>query len=238
MKIKEVRNTIVRVLEFAAISATILAAHPGHAAIIGTTGQIEILDTPIWETHSNIAAIPKSTSFLAFDEEQNVSLPRNIEISDPTNWDKLFDLDVIPQGTRVSSHFIYFQHPQRGQRLNARATIEFSGSILGFMGDPALINPTNDLFAPNAITSLSRFGTLDEIINGSPRDMATITGNRGNILEVDFTNQSSIDPMRVITVTTPVPEPLTLLGTGTALGIAPLLKRAYSKKQNKKLKDD
>ncbi|MEQ9485776.1 PEP-CTERM sorting domain-containing protein [Coleofasciculus sp. F4-SAH-05] len=68
--------------------------------------------------------------------------------------------------------------------------------------------------------------------------MATITGDRGNILDVHFTNRSSIDPLRVITVATPVPEPLTILGTGTALGIAPLLKRAYSKKQNKKQKDD
>jgi len=243
MKIKKVRNTIVRVLQLAAVSATVLAAHPADAAIIGTKGQIEILDTPIWETHSRIHAIPKSTSFLAFDEEQNVSLPRDIEISDPTNWDKLFDLDVIPQGTRVNSHFIYFRHSQRNSqqkrlRLTARATLEFSGSILGFMGDPALINPTNDLFAPNSITSLSGLGTLDEVIASNPRDMATITGSRGNILEIDFTNHSSIDPLRVITAATPVPEPLTLLGTGTALGIAPLLKRAYSKKQNKKPKDD
>ncbi|MEQ9370567.1 MAG: PEP-CTERM sorting domain-containing protein [Coleofasciculus chthonoplastes F3-SA18-01] len=231
---EEKKTSLLRGLQVAAVCGAVLAANPSDAAIIGTTGQIEILDTPIWQS----SFVPKSTSFLAFDEEQNVSLPRDIQISDPTNWDRLFDLDLIPKGTRVSSHFIYFRHTQQRQRLDARATIQFDGAIIGLMGDPALINPTNDLFAPNAIRSLSRFGTLDEVIAGNPRDMATITGNQGNKLEVHFTNHSATDPLRVITLATPVPEPLTLLGTATALGICPLLKRAYSQKQNKKQKDD
>ncbi len=233
MKIKEVRNTIVRVFELAAVSATILAAHPVHAAIIGTTGQIERLETPLWLLDES--SIPKTTSFLAFDEAQNVVLNQDIQISDPTNWDRLSDLDVIRKGTRVSSHFIFWKNPTPNQGLRqAQATVTFDKPIIGLMGDARLVLPTNSLFFPND-PGLIRFNTgLDE--PPLPRDLATIVGNKSNILELDFKTYSGIDPLRVITLATPVPEPLTLLGTGTALGIAPLLKKAYSRKQKKHTK--
>lgn len=223
-------NTLVKGLPLAALSATVLAAHSADAAIIGTTGQIEILDTPGWL----LDKLPSSMSLQAFDEKQNVVLPRDVQISDPTNWDKLFDLDVIPQGTRVSSHFIYLNNPRNAGRIEARATVTFDGPILGLMGDPALFLPTFDIFFPDAPPESFR-GTLDEF---GTRDSATIRGDRGNVLELYFTNHSVTDPLRVITQAPAAPEPLTLLGTGTALGIAPLLQRAYSKKKKKQNKKD
>jgi len=223
-------NPLVKGLQIATVSVAVLAAHPADAAIIGGTGQLEIVDTPGWE----LGYFPRTTSIQAFEEEQNVVLPRDIQISDPTNWDRLFDLDVIKEGTRVSSHFVYFANPTRG-RLGASATITFDGSILGLMGDPALFLPTLDIFAPNAIRD--RFtGTLDE--PPLTRDVATITGDKGNVLEVFLSTTSGTDGLRVITQVPAAPEPLTILGTGTALGFAPLLKRAYSKKQKKNNKKD
>ena len=223
-------NTLIKGLPLAALSATVLAAHPSDAAIIGIKGQVEITDTPFWLL-DNYYATPREKHLLAFDEEQNVVLPRDVEISDPTNWDKLSGLDTIKQVTRVNSHFIYLWNPTPSEgRIEASATITFDTPIIGLMGDRRLIVPTNDIFFPDD-RGVSRIGTLDE--PSLPRDIATITGDRGNVLEVSFTTHSAMDPIRVITQVPTAPEPLTILGTGTAIGFAPLLQRAYSKKKNK-----
>ncbi|MEQ8757748.1 MAG: hypothetical protein RID09_30115 [Coleofasciculus sp. G1-WW12-02] len=194
----------------AAIGATVLADHPAQAKIIweSTTGQIEKLESPFWLL-DDYSATPRKTFILAFDEAQNIVLPRDIQISDSTNWDKLSDLDVIPKGTRVSSHFIYFWNPNPSQgRIEARATITFDEPIIGLMGDRGLIVPTNDLFFPND-RGVSAIGTLDE--PPLPRDIANITGDRGNVLEVYFTNHSQMDSLRVITQAPVESEPIMFL---------------------------
>ena len=225
-------NTLLSGLLVAAVSFIVLAAHPSHAAIIweSTTGQIEKLDKPFWLL-DDYSATPRKTSILAFDEAQNVVLPRDIQISDPTNWDRLSDLDVIKKGTRVSSHFIYLWNPTPSQgRIEARATMTFDRPIIALMGDRRLIVPTNDLFFPND-RGVSNIGTLDE--PPLPRDVVTITGDKGNVLEVYFTNHSEMDSLRVITQASVFPELLTLLGTGAALGLMPFWQRKYLKKQKK-----
>lgn len=232
MKPAKTMNPLVKGLPLAALSATVLAAHPADAAIIGTKGQVEIVDTPVWLLDKT----PKSFSLQAFDEEQNVVLPQDVQISDPTNWDRLSDLDVIPKGTRVSSHFIYFANPIR-ERRGARATITFDGPILGLIGDPAIAKPTFEIFFPNPNALRNDIGgTLDRFPDGG--DLGIITGDRGNVLDVYLTTHVGREGLRVITQAPAAPEPLTILGTGTALGFAPLLKRAYSKKKNKEKNKD
>ena len=235
-------------LQLTALSVAVLTAYPSNAAIIweSTTGQIEKLDSPVWLD----TGAPRKMSFLAFDEEQNVVLPRDIQISIPNYWDNLSDLDVISQGTRVSSHFLYFRNPVPWEGRNeVRATITFNQPIIGFMGDQALIHPTNDIFFPNALDKYKTIdpgpgvwrptnGTLERLGGNLPADTVTITGDRSNVLQVHFTSRSAMDSLRVITQAPAVPEPLTILGTGTALGLAPLLKRAHSKKQHKDNKKD
>jgi hypothetical protein len=233
-------------LQLAALSVAVLTAYPSNAAIIweSTTGQIEKLDSPIW-----LSGAPIKRSLQAFDEEQNVVLPRDIQISIPNYWDNLSDLNVISQGTRVSSHFVYFRNKSREGRNEVRATITFDQPIIGFMGDPTLIYPTNDIFFPNALDKYktidpgpgvwrSTDGTLEGLGGNLPADTVTITGDRDNVLQVHFTSRSAVDPLRVITQAPAAPEPLTILGTGTALGLAPFLKRAHSKKRHKDNKKD
>ena len=225
-------KTLLRGFALAAVSVTLLDSYPSKAAIVweSTTGQIEKLDKPFWLL-DDYSATPRNTSIFAFDEVQNVVLSRDIQISDPTNWDKLSDLDVIKKGTRVSSHFIYFWNPTPSQgRIEARATITFDRPIIGLMGDRRLIVPTNDLFFPND-RGVSNIGTLDE--PPLPRDVVTITGDKGNVLEIYFTNHSEMDSLRVITQEPVITEPLTFLGAGAALEFMPFWQRKYSKKPKK-----
>ena len=70
-----------------------------------------------WGTSGNLLQI--------FEEEQNVTLTRDINLSNPENWVQLNHLDFISAGTTVDSHFIFLKNPNPGTEIVRQATITF-----------------------------------------------------------------------------------------------------------------
>ena len=118
-------------------------------------------------------AIPRASNLRAFDERQNVTLPRNIKIALPNpayieidsafanydelnlndsnlayDWDANYDdLPELPEGTVVNSHFIaFYKLFSPGLRETVVATITFNHPIVGLI-DSRDSDLTNDLFA-------------------------------------------------------------------------------------------
>ncbi len=88
------KNPVLIVVSLTVINLVILAASPSHASIIwtdfnqdgvkDTTGQIDQLTTlfyPAFLSNPPSPPISRSLNLRAFDECQNVRLPRNIKIS-------------------------------------------------------------------------------------------------------------------------------------------------------------
>jgi hypothetical protein len=228
------------------ITASInLIASPAEALILFEQSLgIQETDNFWYENHINRS----STSLLAFNEEQNVKLTRDIGIQEsPDNtstcpvasysvicndWDNLNVTKFLDKGMRISSHLIYFAKENLPTgRINLQATVSFSSRIVGFLGDPSFINPINDLFAPNATRTLGSGGTLEGVSlrpNALTPDLVTLLSP--NSIQLNFSQSSGIDPLRVFTVEE-VPEPLTILGTGLALGMGMIFKRKSLKSE-------
>lgn len=240
---------------------TTLITFPAHAAIIWsqTTGNIEKQEVPFWEG-TDAYQIPESSNILAFDENQNILLPedRDILIQEPNDWDNAGsillsdfsqwgnsalapDLPLLPKNIKVNSHFLYFRNPT-GNYTNAQATVTFDGPIIGVMGDPRLYVPTTDIFYDSFnITNPEgfKFSSLEGLSwpIANQRDTITITGDNSNVLGVSFFNQAGMDPLRVITLEV-APEPLTLMGVGTAIGMGTWFKKKLSAQQKQKKTSD
>ena len=159
----------------------IFTASPSNAAIlwnqITTFGDLEQLTEPFYPPTKEYIdldlATPPSSNFFAFDERQNVTLPRNIKIAkknpnyieveafanydaenlSDTNlaydWDADFDtLPELEAGLTVNSHFIaLLTSLKTGDfRQDVSAIITFDTPIIGLIDsrDSAL---TNDLFS-------------------------------------------------------------------------------------------
>jgi hypothetical protein len=169
-----------------------------------------------------------STYLLAFNEEQNVKLTRDIGIQEsPDNiqnlWDNLNLTKFLKKGMTISSHLIYLAKlPQTPGRINLEANVSFDGRIVGFLGDFRLFHPINDLFAPGALNTGPTGQSLEGVGGFLTPDIVTLLNP--NSIRLNFSQHSGIDPLRVFTVEE-VPEPLTILGTGLALGMGMILKR-------------
>jgi hypothetical protein len=187
-----------------------------------------------------------STSLFAFNEEQNVKLTRDIGIQEsPDNnnicpvapysiicndWDNLNLTKFLKKGMTISSHLIYLAKlPERpGRRIYLEANVSFDGRIVGFLGDMRLLEPINDLFAPNATHGSG--DSLEGVVRRNPEHHDIVTLLSPNSIRLNFTQHSGLDPLRVFTVEE-VPEPLTILGTGLALGMGMILKRKSLKSE-------
>ncbi|ACK70238.1 hypothetical protein PCC7424_1806 [Gloeothece citriformis PCC 7424] len=155
------------------------------------------------------------------------------------DWDNLNDLPILPTGT-YSSHFIHLFLPfnsngRRDGRATIEATVVFDAPIVGLMGDPSLVNASQFAFFPGA-SNYPWKTTLEGLQwNGvGKRDYAKVTGPNNNILQIRMTSDGQ-EFVRVITAapvsdpTVAAPEPLTILGSATAIGFATLFKRKMSK---------
>jgi hypothetical protein len=244
----QIVNTLARGLQMAVVGAAILTANPSDAAIIGgkvtggargnpvTTVDIVKLDPPPTLVANNAI---ESQNLLAFNERQNIILSQDVwlySVFDTSVSDQIYDLSIsdpdifVPTGTRVSSHFIFLD-PVPVIQTSWRGEVTFDQKILGIIADErgefGFIE-TNELFGLENTAYSLRGRRLD-----GTQDLVSF---EKNVLSFDVTTVQGMDPIRVITLATPVPEPLTILGTGTALGIAPLLKKAHSRKQKKHTK--
>ena len=245
-------NTLVKCLQLAAVSFTVLAASPSYGAIIGGTSTVttrggSFVGTFDFEKLDPAPSIVdgnrfESLSMQGFDEKQNVTLDQDFFVSDGWNEENRSNSEVlIPTGTLVSSHFIFADTPTRSRRIWS-GEITFDQNIIG------IIARRNSFTNDASSTRLFGLETTSYNLNGRGLDTSTnypalndIVSFDGNVLSFTISaGGSTIDPLRVIThgsQVTSVPEPLTILGTGTALGFIPLLKKASSRKQKKTNKE-
>ncbi|MEA5499256.1 Ig-like domain-containing protein, partial [Limnoraphis robusta] len=192
-------------------------------AILSFTGQAQEIDiSDFWLDdatgnkafqYSNWWATASADSLLFFNEAQNVTLSEDIKISNPQDWEDLNNLGTIEAGTAVDSHFIYFKNdklPGEEQltRRTLTATFTFDGEIIGFIADDELFGNAETLETLNGNDELVGYrarviqegNTLEGPEFGDSQDIVRILGENNNILEVTFTSQSAVDPLRVITL--------------------------------------
>ncbi|WP_107667325.1 PEP-CTERM sorting domain-containing protein [Cyanothece sp. BG0011] len=184
--------------------------------------------------------VTPSLSIVGFDEEQQVTLDRPIGYQTLNEWDNITNLSYLEPGLVVDSHMVYLAKTRREYegRWEASATIKFSGIIVGLIGDSRLLYRDNDLFAPDQNNDPQTWHSLGPEYGWSleepggflPGDVVTILDQQ--TIRVNFTTHSALDPLRVLTLspTQPVPEPLTILGAGSAIAIGGFFK---SKVKNK-----
>ncbi|NJL54832.1 PEP-CTERM sorting domain-containing protein [bacterium] len=215
----------------------------GTAALVGLTSATSASAAIVWGNSTGVlearnfwyqnGGVQRSLSILGFNEEQEVLLNRDVSTQMLNEWDDLDNLIPIAAGKKVSSHMLYFTSPSSSLgRITASATVVFENPILGFVGDFRLFRPDNDLFAPGANwNGPGVISSLEEQQSWTPLDAVTLLDDR--TIQLEFTTQSAIDPLRVITLaqsTESIPEPLTVLGTGVGLGFGVFFKRKLSKR--------
>lgn len=174
-------------------------------------------------------------------EKQNVVLDRDINVWNGHNGELYFTSGdpslqlpsiTLSAGTVVSSYLVYI-NPDNFQRLRFEGDLTFGGEILGI---------TKNWF--DSLERQSVFGTAEtnEIfgLEGVPYELRTILEREDLVSFSDDTVSISIrakigtEPFRVLVAgsSSPVqvPEPLTILGSATALGLGALFKRRSAQK--------
>ncbi|EAW33248.1 Ig-like domain-containing protein, partial [Lyngbya sp. PCC 8106] len=203
-------------------------------AILSFTGQAKQIDIDdFWLDDETGGSAYKYSSWWApaanrlqfFNEAQDIILSQDIEISNPQDWDDLNNLGTIAAGTVVDSHFIYMKN-DTGSRQTFTATFTFDNPIIGFMADDELFGNAsseqtlnnNDELVGYRARVIQDGNTLEGPNSGLPEDTVKISGANNNILEVTFTSQSAVDPLRVITLdsgTVTNPNPVNQAPTAT-----------------------
>ena len=158
------------------------------------------------------------------------------------------NLPSLSAGLVVDSHLLYFNNPNpREGAISAQATVQFSGEIVGLMGDSGLFYSNNGrydpyfdsnyLFAPDATNNPAlRLWSLEEEASWTPLDEVQFLSE--DTIQLNWSTRSAIDPLRIITlsptVSTPsvetVPEPLTLLGAANAIAMGGFFKSQVKNK--------
>ncbi len=222
------KHSLIFPLKIATGAALLLTMLPSSAkaAIVWSESTISEANN-FWYNGVN-----KSESIRGFDEEQQVTLTEAIPHQTLNEWDDISNLLYLDPGLVVDSHMVYFAKPNSiPGRITAEATVKFSGKIVGLIGDSSLFYPYNYLFAPDATNNPNAYSawTLEEQGWSSLDEVQFVSEDT---LYLNWTTHSSIDPLRVLTLspTQSVPEPLTLLGAGTAIAMGGFFK---SKVKNK-----
>ncbi len=239
------KNILLRSLPVATASVAVLTAHPSDAAIIGGSAILEnkgrevvdlkILDPPPSRVELNAI---DSLNVLGFNEKQNVILSQDVLADDGFDFSKESTSPnvPIPAGTLVSSHFVFFDPPTANGRVRWSGQVTFDQEIIGIVARRNAHRNTNGILGLED-TSYNLGGLGLDIVPAFDF-LEDIVSFEDNVLSFSITAGSTgLDPVRVITAASPatpaVPEPLTIFGTGTALGFIPLLKRYTSGKENK-----
>ena len=149
-----------------------------------------------------------NTAQQAFDEAQDVELPRDIQV----------DQNVIPRGTRVDSHMVFLNTIGTAATTDQGVVWTFDGPILGVMSDVngALEAATSDILGAPGTVYPSSFGNrgLETVQGPCPSDSYRVSGNS---ITVNMCVAEPGDWIRVVTAIDAIPIP-----TATGWGLAAL----------------
>ena len=234
----------------------------GSVSFLATCGKVEFYSQPFYppispysNNNSGFEVPEVSSNIRAFNEKQNIILPRDIKIAKPNDnyvqneffanidpdksqlddsnlaydWDaSRSNMPVLSQGILLNSHFIFFSRLGGRGRQFARAVIEFNTPIIGFI-DTRHSDLTNDIFSTTQY-NITPGRTLEGLgwEDVETRDYVKVLEDNPRILEIEFSTFDAFEGVRVLTQASSiqqVPEPLTILGTLTALGFGAMFKR-------------
>lgn len=194
-----------------------------RAAILGTTGNVDILATP--PVSVNDGALESNTTLFAFAEQQNLVLTQTIPVdmsvpgsipASPSNDN--YSPATIPIGTEISSDYFHFDVVGTpGTPIEFKGSITFTSDVLGIILNEGTLNETRT-YPGLPTTTYSSISGLEINTSAGP-DSVSLTADRRTVI-VDFLTGTSVDDIRVITAA-PEPASLSLL----TLAAAPLLLR-------------
>jgi hypothetical protein len=204
----------------------------GHSAIVGTTGQIQLIARP--ESVLNNDLVSDATA-VAFNELQFVTLSESVpvDMAGPGTYSNAnppgASSAAIPQGTLVHSYYLHADSVSgaAGAPIVFDGTITFDSRILGIQVRSATldagIDPLGafDVFYPFTV---GRSGLeFEPTGGGSGLDTITLSGDRHTVtIHLQTTGQT--DQVRIIT-SVPEPSSLALIGIGGLSLIACLRRR-------------
>jgi hypothetical protein len=199
---------------------------PAFAAILGTTGITQVA-APTDSTYT------EADTLQVFQEQSNLTLSNSLSL----------DSGTLAAGTKVNSYSIYLNPATPNTWTTASGSLTFDSDILGFAWS------RNKLEQSDSVLGVSNFsygsvgnwrglegvkGTKSDDLTGI-REFAFGAGN--NTLNLKFnTWGNGFDELRVLTAGTPTagaPEPITMLGAGTALGFGALFRKKLAKNKQK-----
>ena len=142
---------------------------------------------------------PRLDGLQAFNEAQNIVLAQDVFTNNPEFWEQTLT-PAIPSGTEVSSHYIWIA-PSQDPRLRVTAQFTFDEPIVGFLGWSDELLATNDLLGlENTIYSDLTTTRLDNHTEYPQLDdLATLIDDY--TVEISFSNDSGLDPIRILTST-------------------------------------
>jgi hypothetical protein len=200
------------------VLTSVLVPVPAFAGILSTTGITQI-------SAPTSADYPTSDSIQVFSEAEDVSYP-----SSGIN----LDAGTIASGTSLDSYKIYFNTEDNSSSWkNATGSITFDKPILGLIWSRGNLASSDSTFGalgtPNEQTG--RWRGLESNDTSGLTDFFTAGG--GDTLNLNFNIVSEgYDELRVVTAA--APEPLTMLGAGTAISFGVAFRKKLAKKQKAK----
>jgi len=243
----EKKTPLLRGLQVAAVCGVVLAANPSDAAIIGSRIQggyvnqpqanlgLKIIEPPPegiiirsferFDENGNLIYDPNpdpTRDLIGIIEKQSVVLPRDVSVLDEFSDQTARPNDTIPKDTLVSSYFFYVNPPAGDlPRFEWSGSITFDAPILGIVGGFSVYWPHTTRWVGLDDTNYQIRTALD-----AKQDRVNWANN---VLTFDISSNTGMEPFRVITSGSPVvesvPEPLTILGSGIALGFGMLFRK-------------
>jgi hypothetical protein len=202
------------------VLASIAIPAPAFAGILSTTG-ISQISAP---TTRNYAT---SNTLQVFEEAKSVIVP-----------DDGLSLDAgeIAEATEVDSFNIYLNTADNSSKVKrAKGSITFDAPIVGLIWKRSNLESSDAIFGASG-TPYAQKGTWRGLEANDLSGLSNFSfADGGKTLNLSFNIwKTGFDELRVLTAFTPTaatPEPITMLGVGTAIGFGAAFKRKLAKKQ-------
>lgn len=190
-----------------AVATTCLAA-AAHASVSGgstttATTDFQFLDPPPLQVGQDNQ--DDSNTLFAFNEKQNFLLTSDLVVDDAGGGVP----GIIPAGTRVASHYVFFDPAGVINLVSISGSVQFDQDILG------LVTTRDNLIASDFLGAVgTSYNSPSARGLEPPDDSATISGARE--IMTTLVASSPGDYFRVITVV-PAPGTATVLAAGAGL---------------------
>jgi len=221
---------------------SLVLTHPSNAATINSID----LDFTNWETFGDVVTHPNQAQLTnafssGFDDLDNLGNPQNFNVSgnDPIfAFDLEFELGLadgslgfdsgetsaikrtftVQSGEVLRFKWNFLTNHNTASNRNDYAFVAIDSSIV------RLADTNSSLSSPgkNGFSQQTGFKTFSHTFTTSGE--FTIAIGVTDVVDDTTTSALTVEPV-------PIPEPLTILGSVTALGFGTLLKREYSKKR-------